>query len=218
MKNLIFKEDVDVVVAYKQQNIAMKDFVNSLQEYFNDNQELKPIYDLDLLCGGIVVCARNEQAYNNLKEAYCKNKFEFDFYAVTVGTPKFDSGTYSAHVTFDKKYNKLTHIPQLNAGAEGFGLTYATLERVQQIALVDIKLNTFIPETIRFAMADLGMPIFGDAVYGGDSLAKNTNTAFVLGKVRIVEGEGDEGGQTFVAMPPSSKPWTYFDLTKISKL
>lgn len=216
MKNLIFKENSDLIVAYKPQNVSTQEFLERLRVYLNEDQNLKPIYELDSVCGGTFVCARNQEKYEKLKEDYEKGKFEFTFYAVTVGTPKIESGSYSAHVIFDKKQNKYIHIPQLNAGAETISLNYSVLEKVQQISLVTVKVNNFIPETIRFALADLGMPIFGDATYGGDTLAKDTNTALILGRLRY--SENDEGGETFVATPPESKPWTFFDLNKISKL
>lgn len=216
MENLIFKENMNLLVAYKPQNISSKEFLERFRLYLNEGDNLKPIFELDASCGGIFVCARDEKTYKKLKDDFEKGKFELTFYAVTVGAPKLDSDSFSAHIIFDKKQNRYERIPQLNEGALSVELNYKVQEKVKDIAFISVNVNKFIPETIRFALADLGAPVFGDATYGGDTLAKGTNTAIILGKLRY--SEDGEGGETYVATPPDSKPWSYFNINEISKI
>lgn len=216
MEERIFLKDENFLVVYKQQNEPMAVCTGLVKNYLG-GKNLKPIYELETLACGPVVYALNKKTFDVLSALYKNKEFDFKFYAVTVGQPKQDSGTFSAYVTMDKKENKLIHIPQLNAGVENFGIIFHTLQKIQQIQLVKIEVNEILPETIRFAMADLNMPIFGDKAYNGDILAKNTNTALCLVDIRFKHPFKEEF-LSFRAMVPETKPWNYFDLNKIFKL
>ena len=215
MEERIFLRDDDILAVFKEQNETMAQLTAKVNEFLG--KEAKPIYNLEALAGGVVVYALNEGAYKTLRESYKANEFEFKFYAVTIGQAKQDKGSFSAYYTRDKKSNKLIHIPQLNAGAESFGVNYEVVQKVQQIQIVRVDTNVSTPETVRFAMADLNMPIFGDKLYGGDSLAKNTNTALYLVDARIKHPTKQEY-LNFRAMVPDSKPWNYFNLADIFQI
>ena len=145
---------------------------------------------------------------------YVQREIEFTFWCVVVGELKQDRGGYSAYVSVDKQNDKLRRVPQLTHDAQHFDFEYNLVERVKQIALIKIKTNQFLPETIRFALADMGAPIFGDNKYGGDTLAKNTFLSMILAKVRLEYGEnGDK--MNFITMPNETKPWTYFECEKL---
>ena len=215
MKERIFLQDEDLIVVFKPHNESMSDCNSKVKEYVK--KDVRQIYDLETLSSGIVVFALNDKVYELLNKAYKQNEFEFKFYAVTVGNAKNESGTYNAYVTRDKKSGRLIHIPQLNVGAENFGFVYHLLQKIQQIQLVKIEVNQILPETIRFAMSDLNMPIFGDKLYEGDILAKNTNLSLSLVDLRFKHPNQDKY-LNFRAMLPETKPWNYFDLNKIFKL
>ena len=215
MEERIFLRDKDILVVFKEQNETMAQLTDKVNNFLG--QEARSIYNLETLAGGVVIYALNEKSYKALQKSYIENEFEFKFYAVTVGQAKQNKGGYSAYCTKDKKSNKLIHIPQLNAGAESFGINYEILQKVQQIQIVRITANASLPETIRFAMADLNMPIFGDKLYGGDSLAKNTNTALFLVDTRLRHPTKQEY-LNFRAMVPENKPWNYFNLADIFQL
>ena len=215
MDNNIFLNNEKIIVLYKPQNVSMKEI--SAQAETITKSKVVPIYNLDTVAGGVVVFAKDKNSLDTLRKAYLDGEFELKFYAVCVGAPKVESDAYSAYVKYDKLDKKIAHIPQLNAGAEQIALTYKTIEKVQNISLVRVDASTTTPEFVRFALADIGAPVFGDAVYGGDTLAKNTNTALVLVDLRFKDFDKDEY-LTFRALPPESKPWSYFNINKIFKL
>ena len=215
MDNNIFLNNEKIIVLYKAQNVSMKEI--SAQAETITKSKVAPIYNLDTVAAGVVVFAKDKNSLDALRKAYLDGEFELKFYAVCVGAPKVESDAYSAYVKYDKLDKKIAHIPQLNAGAEQIALTYKTIEKVQNISLVRVDASTTTPEFVRFALADIGAPVFGDAVYGGDTLAKNTNTALVLVDLRFKDFDKDEY-LTFRALPPESKPWSYFNINKIFKL
>lgn len=215
MDNNIFLNNEKITVLYKPQNISMEEI--TAQAVAIANSKVVPIYNLDTVAGGVVVFAKGKNSLEVLRKAYLDGEFEFKFYAVCVGVPEIESDAYSAYVKYDKIDKKIAHIPQLNTGAEQIAFTYKTIEKVQSISLIRVDTSTTTPEYIRFALADIGTPVFGDVVYGGDTLAKNTNTALILVDLRFKDFDKDEY-LTFRALPPESKPWSYFNLNKIFKL
>ena len=210
--NDIFHDSKSFLVAYKPQNISINKYELELKQRFNLSY-LKSVYSLDNLAGGVVVLAKTEAAYKMLLTQYNNGEFDFNFYAVVVGDGKQNNGVINTFCARDSKAKRLSRVPQLTQNALHIVFDYEFLDRVQQIALVKLRTNMFFDESVRFSCFDLGSPIFGDAVYGGDSLAKNTNLGLVLGVVRFKSLDSNEN-LNFVALPNENKPWTYFDVKK----
>ena len=209
--NDIFTDSAEYLVAYKPQNVSLSKYTEELKERFKLSY-LKSVYTLDMLAGGVVVLAKDEACYAKLKDLYEKGEFEFTFYIVGVGELKQSKGTLNAFCARDKKSGNLSRVPMLSSDAEHIVAEYELLEQVQKIALVKFKLNNFFEGSLRFCAFDLGIPIFGDASFGGDSLAKNTNLSLILGEVKFNIENGEN--LNFVAMPSETKPWTYFNIEK----
>ena len=140
-----------------------------------------------------------------------------EFLAVTVGVPKNEKGIYKAFIIYDKKMGKFTHIPQLTTGAVQISFEYNTIETADKISLVKMHSGFYLPETIRFGLADLNSSIFGDEIYEGDTLAKNTNLALILTGLRF-KGKKEGEYYSFKAYPPETKPWSYFDIESVLKI
>lgn len=215
----IFLLDNDLLVIQKPFNVTFEDFTNQVTEYVNTQQQCKvlPLYELDAQVSGVAVFALNDKALKNLNKQMEASEFEMRYYAVTVGNVKAESGFYNACVVKDKQTGVYTHIPQLNAGAESFALSYQLIEKVSQINLIKIGTNNINQEKIRFALSDMGNPIFGDKDYGGDTLAKNTNMALCLVDVHFLHPTQNQV-LTFRGLPPETKPWSYFKLDKWFKI
>jgi len=212
--NDIFMNNETLLVAYKPQNKSLTDYETELKERFKLTF-LKSVYPLDKLACGIVVLAKDEETFSEFTKRYSNGELEFTFFAVVVGESEKNSQVFNAFLSADKKTSRLARVPQLNATAKHQVVEYSLLQRVKQIALVKLKAEQFFDGSIRFACFDLGTPIFGDNLYGGDSLAKNTNLSLILGNLRFKQGEDY---LNFVAFPNESKPWSYFDVEKYFKI
>ena len=210
----ILENNDKMLVAYKSQGESMQDFIARVKA---EDEKLAPIYDLDDVAGGIVVFAKDKQTYKTLADFYKNGEFSLEFLAVIVGKPQKERDMYSAYIAYDKVEHKLGHVPMLNAGAEHIALDYVVLSSVQNISLVSVKAREYRRGSVRFMLADLGTPVFGDKVYKGDTLAKNTHTALILHSVGFPDIAGD-GHRTFKAMPQEGKPWTYFDIERLVKV
>ncbi len=209
----ILENNDKMLVVYKPQGESMQDLIARIKE---NEGKLAPIYELDEVAGGIVVFAKDKKTYATLVNMYKSGEFNLEFLAVTVGNTVKKRDMYSAYIAFDKIEQKLCRVPQLTTGAEHISLNYEVLNVVKNIALVSINVNQYRKGSIRFMLADLGMPVFGDKVYKGDTLAKNTHTALILYSVGFPDLES--GHRTFKALPPESKPWAYFDTDRLIKV
>ncbi len=216
MKDYILLKNKDFVAIYKPLNIPMVKYSLNLKDYLKV-EYLRPLYNIEAQCGGILIYALNQDSFREMYNVYKNNGFQIDILAVTVGRPKNNVGNYTAHIIFDKNLGKFTHIPQLVTGATTFAFDYKVCENQDKISLVKLNATQYLPESMRFALADLQAPVFGDSVYGGDTLAKNTNIAFTMVGVRFT---GKKTGEyyNFRAYPPESKPWSYFDVESILKI
>ncbi len=209
----ILQDDKEMLVVYKMPNITTSDFVKQIKQQLG-LEYLKGVYELDALASGIVVCAKSETSFQTLVKKYEQKEIEFTFWGVLVGELKQNRGGYAAFVSQDKKTSKVIRVPQLTTGAKHFDFDYSVAEQVKQIALVKVKTSQFIPETMRFAFAEMGAPIFGDSKYGGDTLAKNTYLSLILARVRFENGTNGEK-LNYIVLPNKTKPWTYFDCDKL---
>lgn len=219
MKSKIVLLDDNVLVAFKQNNVDFAEFARQAASRVAEASQAKlsPIYELESAAGGMTLFCLNNSAVENLsKQKDGSEDFWLCYYAVGVGCPIERCGIYKACVARDYQTGALAHIPALNTGAINFSFEYEVLEVVQEICL--IKITGFVGdgELLRFGLAELGAPVFGDKQYGGDKLAKNTHLALFLGRLRFVSPT-DESVRTFVVVP-EGKPWSFFDLDRWFKV
>lgn len=123
------------------------------------------VHRLDAGTSGLMVVAKSERAYTDLKRQFHDREVEKIYHAVVQGHPDPLSGTIDAPigrhpssswkfaVTSDGK-NSVTH--------------YETLEAFPSASLLEVHLETGRTHQIRVHMAAQRHPCVGDAMYGAD--------------------------------------------------
>jgi len=123
------------------------------------------VHRLDAGTSGLMVVAKSERAYTELKRQFHDREVEKIYHAVVQGHPDPLSGTIDAPigrhpssswkfaVTSDGK-NSVTH--------------YETLEAFPSASLLEVHLETGRTHQIRVHMAAQRHPCIGDAMYGAD--------------------------------------------------
>jgi 23S rRNA pseudouridine1911/1915/1917 synthase len=123
------------------------------------------VHRLDVGTSGVMVVAKSERAYTELKRAFKARQVEKIYHAVVQGHPDPLTGTIDAPigrhpssswkfaVTADGKHS-VTH--------------YETLEAFVGASLVEVNLETGRTHQIRVHMAALRHPCVGDPLYGAD--------------------------------------------------
>jgi 23S rRNA pseudouridine1911/1915/1917 synthase len=120
---------------------------------------------LDVGTSGVMVIAKSESAYSQLKNAFRRREVDKTYHALVQGHPDPLEGTIDApigrHTTSDWKFtvqedgkHSVTH--------------YTTLEAHRFASLLEVHLETGRTHQIRVHMAALKHPCVGDLTYGAD--------------------------------------------------
>ena len=110
------------------------------------------VHRLDIETSGVMVFAKNRQAYLSLRRQFESHETVSKTYlAVVHGAPKTKTGTINTPVGRDR-LSAVTH--------------WTLLARRGGISMVEFKIDTGRMHQIRIHAAELGMPIVGDKTYG----------------------------------------------------
>jgi len=221
MKDCFFVDNHILAVA-KDFNVDVEtytgDIKNELAKLGLKNTYIEPINPISTEESGIVVFALTSKAKERLDAQIVEGDFVAKHFAICVGTPKERNNTNNGYVHMGSKTGRLEYIPQLNSDAQKIYDRYSVLEQNSQISFVCIEGGLVHKDEIRFVMADAGSPIFGDKLYGGDSLAKGTNTALSLVELKLIHPTTNKN-LIFRYYPPiEKKPWSFFNVEKYLKI
>ena len=223
----ILHEDNSVLVVVKPQNIPSQadnsgdlDLLTLLKNYIKEkynkpgNVYLGLVHRLDRPTGGVMVFAKNSKAAERLSKQIVDGDMTKQYLAAVLNCPRDKKGVL---VNYLKK-NPLTNTVYVatvgDHNAKRAELSYEVLESFSDVvSLVKIQLGTGRSHQIRVQFSSVGCPVFGDARYGGDALAKGHNLALWAYRLEFNHAVSKER-MVFVAYPPETDPWTRFDVTK----
>ena len=123
------------------------------------------VHRLDAGTSGLMVVAKSERAYTELKRAFHDRDVEKIYHAVVQGHPDPLAGTIDApigrHPRADWKF-------AVTASGKPSVTHYETIEAFRAASLLEIHLETGRTHQIRVHMAAQRHPCVGDAMYGAD--------------------------------------------------
>ena len=177
MKINVIYEDNHLLVVEKPINIPTqedntkdKDLLNILKDYIKEkynkpgNVYLGLIHRLDRPVGGVMVFAKTSKAASRLSEQVRKNEFNKIYNAVCVGNLN-KAGRLEDKLLKDTKRN----IVKVDENGKQAILNYKKLNQIQNLNLVEIKLETGRSHQIRVQMSHNKTPLYGDQKYNKDS-------------------------------------------------
>jgi 23S rRNA pseudouridine1911/1915/1917 synthase len=123
------------------------------------------VHRLDAGTSGLMVVAKSEHAYTQLKRAFHDREVSKIYHAVVQGHPDPLTGTIDApigrHPSSSWKF-------AVTAGGKASVTHYETLEAFPSASLLEVTLETGRTHQIRVHMAAQRHPCVGDAMYGAD--------------------------------------------------
>jgi 23S rRNA pseudouridine1911/1915/1917 synthase len=123
------------------------------------------VHRLDVGTSGVMVVAKSERAYTQLKRAFKDRTVEKIYHALVQGHPDPSRGTVDApigrHPTADYKWAVTAH-------GKPSVTHYDTLEAHRAASLLEVTLETGRTHQIRVHMAAMRHPCVGDLTYGAD--------------------------------------------------
>ena len=155
--------------------------VNALAYHFQNLPEMpgnegRPglVHRIDKDTSGLLVIAKTEQAITGLARQFFDHTIDRTYWALVWGVPEPPQGTINVNVGRSLKDRRvITAFPQGDNGRTAI-THYKTLKTLRYVSLIECKLETGRTHQIRAHLQYLGHPIFNDATYGGNEIAKGT--------------------------------------------
>ncbi len=124
------------------------------------------VHRLDKPTSGVILVARNDAAHRNLAEQFAKRSVDKIYLALVQGVVRADSGRLTKPIARDPvRRTRMT--ARVESGRPAL-TEYRVLERFEGFTFLQIRLGTGRTHQIRVHMADLGHPVAGDKLYGGN--------------------------------------------------
>ena len=218
IKPNILYEDNHILVVEKPENVLSQedktkdiDMLSLLKDYIKEkynkpgNVYLGLVHRLDRPVGGVMVFAKTSKAASRLSEQIKKNEIEKTYIAVVKDIGIDDEGEFVDHL--EKGPNGISAVSKKGKLSK---LSYQVLERVDDKALVRIKLQTGRHHQIRVQFSSRGFYICGDQRYG-----KEDKTQIALFAYRLVfRHPVTKNMMEFELLPVEKGHWTGLTLSK----
>lgn len=167
------------------------------------------IHRLDRPVSGLMLLAKNRNAAENLSKQIRDRTIQKTYWAVTTGSPP-PNGVLAHRLYKDRETNIVEVVTGNQQKGKRAELSFAKLEKSDDLHLLSVHLQTGRPHQIRVQLAHEGYPIWGDYKYGQNQPDGRT---MALRAVEIVFRHPQTSQHVhFELAPPSKYPWTQFSI------
>lgn len=186
------------------------DLLTILKQYLKEkyhkpgNVYLGLVHRLDRPVGGIMVFAKTSKSASRLSKQIADKEFKKTYYAVIKGNLK-EKDTLVDYLAKDNKKN-ISFVTTKDKGKYS-KLDYTITDKIDNLNLVKINLETGRPHQIRVQFSSRGFPLYGDIKYGNKN--ELGNIALFAKKLTIHDPITDELLNFNIELP-NNYPFTLF--------
>ncbi|MGX7896664.1 RluA family pseudouridine synthase [Tsuneonella sp. HG222] len=125
------------------------------------------VHRIDKDTSGLLVVAKSDKAHEGLARQFADHSIERAYLAVTNGHPKPAAGTIRGRIgRSDTDRKKMAPLPDASSRGKHAVTHYKVLEKLDNCALVECRLETGRTHQVRVHLASIGHALVGDPVYG----------------------------------------------------
>jgi 23S rRNA pseudouridine1911/1915/1917 synthase len=184
-------EDIPLTIAYEDEHLIVVDkpagmvvhpavgnvtgtLVNALLHHCRGqlsgiNGVARPgiVHRIDKDTSGLLVVAKSDAAHEGLAVQFAAHTVHRRYIAVCAGHPSPPEGTINARVgRSDSDRKKMTVLPNNSSRGKTAITHYTVLERLDDAAVIECRLETGRTHQVRVHCASIGHPLLGDPAYG----------------------------------------------------
>lgn len=208
----ILYQDEHIVICRKEPGMLSEEESTPESLPYVLKQELQTdiftLHRLDKPVGGVMVYAKTKKAAAAFSQLIASDGLTKKYLAVLDAVPEKDENELSDFLFKDSRKNKVYVVKKMRKGVKEASLTYKTLKKTENHALVEIELRTGRSHQIRVQFASRKMPLTGDGKYG--SRDNRCNVSLFSHSISFIHPFTKEN-MTFSAEPDYSQyPWNLF--------
>lgn len=135
------------------------------------NSDLEPsnnragiVHRLDRATSGVMICAKNQVALSWLQKQFSQRRVKKTYLAVVSGLPSEDEAIIDMPI---ERNPKAPATFRVGANGKAAVTQYRVLESSQHYSLLELKPTTGRTHQLRVHLKQIGHPIIGDVIYGG---------------------------------------------------
>ncbi len=173
----ILYEDDDCMVVVKPAGVlthskgafnpeaTVSTFIRSKTTGMNDNRG-GIVHRLDRVTSGLLICAKNEAALNWLQDQFAERNVKKTYMAVVSGTPEQPEAIIEMPIERNPKKPQTFRVGPNGKKAK---TQYKVIQSNEKYSLVELYPTTGRTHQLRVHMSEIGHPIVGDVLYGGEA-------------------------------------------------
>lgn len=125
------------------------------------------VHRIDKDTSGLLVVAKSDAAHEGLAVQFAAHTVHRRYIAVCAGHPSPQQGTINARVgRSDADRKKMTVLPNNSSRGKSAITHYTVMERLDDAAVIECRLETGRTHQVRVHCASIGHPLLGDPAYG----------------------------------------------------